>query len=214
MNNLHVLFVHGADRLAFVEDSEAAEKHGAVAHSLDLPVNRGHPIDTAHAYYDTVSDSIAAEIDAIRQDADGAVIAAIGRNLGGSLLAYHAARCGPPEILVMTGAIPDLAGFRARSDHEGARKFREKLAGPDEQARIMSLADLDLVSTLGVIPTERCLLQVGDADPWMDDVSWQAFDQLEKAGFMIERLADDHAMVSSETLERRWNFIMQQSETG
>lgn len=212
MKNVHVLLVHGADRLAFAEDIEQAEKRGTIAHSLELPLNRGDPIDDCHDYYDAVSDMIAAEIDSIRQESETAVIAAIGRNLGGSLLAYHAARHGTPDILVFTGAIPDLARFRAKSNHEGARNFRAKLPDEDRQSRIMSMADLDLVATLPAIPQDRCLFQVGNADPWLDNGSWEAVDNLEKNGFVIERLADDHAMVSDDSLNRRWRFIARMSE--
>ena len=212
MSSLHVLLFHGADRLPFPEDLEQAKRRGAVAHALDLPANTGHPINDGHSHYDDVSDIIGEKIDSIKRDAEEAVIAAIGRNLGGSLLAYHAARHGTPEILVMTGGIPDLARFRAESDHEGARKFRERMSGPSEQASIMTLADLDLVSTLQDIPKERCLLQVGKADPWMDEGSWKALDQIEKNGFVVERLEDDHAMVSEESLERRWTFIERMSQ--
>ena len=209
MKNLHVLLVHGADGLPFVEDSAEAEKRGAVAHALQLPVNSGHPIDGCHAHYDSVSDTIAAEIAAIREQSADAVIAAIGRNLGGSLLAYHAARRGAPYILVMTGAIPDLARFRAKSDLEGGRNFRAKLSGPAEQARIMTLADLDLVATLPAIQRKWCLLQAGTDDPWMDATSWEAFDHLERSGFAVERFTDGHEMVSDEAVASRWDFIEQ-----
>lgn len=207
MNGLHVLLVHGADGLKFAEDSEEAVKRGAVAHALQLPVNRGHPIDDCRTCYDAVSNTIATKMDLIRSESKGAIIAAIGRNLGGSQLAYHAARRGEPDILVMTGAIPDLARFRAVSNHEGGQNFRAKLGGPDIETRIMTLADLDLVSTLPAIPRDHCLLQVGTADPWMDDASWDAFDGLVKSGYAVERLADDHAMVSGEAVARRWDFI-------
>lgn len=207
MSNLHVLLIHGADRLPFPEDLEQGKRRGAIVHALELPGNTGHPIDDGHRFYDEISDIIGAAIDSIKQDTEDAVIAAIGRNLGGSLLAYHTARRGTPDILVITGAIPDLARFRAESDHEGARKFRERMSGPGVQSRIMTLGDLDLVSTLKDIPKECCLLQVGKADPWMDDVSWTAMDKIEKDGFSVERIEDDHAMVGDDSLLRRWAFI-------
>lgn len=211
MKSIHVLLVHGADGLPFIEDSEEAEKRGAVTHALQLPTNRGHPIDDCHTFYDSVSDTIAAAISAIREQSADAVIAAIGRNLGGSLLAYHAMRRGAPDILVMTGAIPDLARFRAKSDLEGGRNFRAKLSGPDEQALIMTLADLDLVATLPAIQREWCLLQAGTTDPWMDATSWEAFDHLEKSGYAVERFTDGHEMVSDEAIASRWDFIEQKA---
>jgi hypothetical protein len=207
MSGVHVLLIHGADGLAFAEDRAEAERRGAIPHPLRLPAFSGDPVADASRHYDAVSDVIATEIASIRAQGPGPV-AAIGRNLGGSLLAWHAARCGTPDILVMTGAIHDLARFRAESDHEGARNFRARISGDDAAARVMETAALDLVATLPRIPPGKCLLQAGRADPWLDEDAWAAFERLNGLGYAVERLDDDHAMVSPKAIAGRWDFIL------
>jgi hypothetical protein len=205
--NHHLILVHGADRLAFGEDIAEAEKRGVKVHALVLPRFDDHPIDDVHDYYLEVSATIEAETDSIRRSHEHAAIAGIGRNLGGSMLAYHLTRADCLEAIVLTGAIPDLSRFKARSGHEGAQRYRDMIGDEDHAGRFAKLADLDLTATLRSIPANACLLQAGLSDPWMDSQSVAIFRDFEQAGYRVEYLQDDHAMVAPETLARRWRFI-------
>ncbi len=203
----HLLLVHGADRLVFREDAEEARKRGISVHALELPRFEGHPVDDVHKQYSEISALIEAEVATIRAGSSHAVIVGIGRNLGGSMLAYHAAQAGCLDAIVLTGAIPDLSRFKERSSHGGAQRYRDMVGGASQAGRFAMLADLDLVASLPSIPVDRCLLQAGLADPWMDEVSIDVFRDFLRSGYRVEFLQDDHAMVAPETLARRWHFI-------
>jgi len=204
--SIHVILVPGADALEFGPDIAEAARRRIAVHPLTLPVYEGHPIDARRPYYDGVAAQIRAEIAAIRQKDARAAIFAIGRNQGASLLGYAAAGSDAFDGLVFTGAIPALSRYRAESDLPSARKFRASLAGPAELARIAAMADLDLTETLKQIPPDRCLLQIGSEDDWMDAASFAIFRDLEKT-WRVDWVADGHAMVSPESLAGRWDFI-------
>ncbi len=203
---IHVLLVPGADGRTFPEDIAYIQDRGIVTHALALPQFQGHPIDASPAYYDQVASLIAIAGHRLRQTTGQAPLFGIGRNLGGSLLAYTAAHSPIFDGLVFTGAIPELSKFRASSAHESARKLRATLGTPQEIARLISLQPLDLVASLEKIQPERCLVQVGTNDPWMDAAAMETFRQLEST-YQVQWLPDDHAMVSPATIAARWAFI-------
>jgi hypothetical protein len=207
---IHVILVPGADALEFGPDVAEAAKRGISVHPLTLPAYAGHPIDARRPYYDRVAAQVGDAVDAIR-NADGrARIFAIGRNQGASLLGWAAARRQDFDGLVFTGAIPELSRYREKSDLPSARKFRESLSGPAELARIPEMRDMDLTETLKRLPAERCLLQIGNEDDWMDAASFAAFRTLERS-YRVEWIADGHAMVSPAALAGRWAFIEQRA---
>jgi hypothetical protein len=208
--SIHVVLVPGADALEFGPDVAEAAKRGISVHPLTLPAYEGHPIDARRPYYDRVAAQVGDAVDAIR-NADGrARIFAIGRNQGASLLGWAAARRQDFDGLVFTGAIPELSRYREKSDLPSARKFRESLSGPAELARIPEMRDMDLTETLKRLPAERCLLQIGNEDDWMDAASFAAFRTLERS-YRVEWIADGHAMVSPAALAGRWAFIEQRA---
>ena len=135
-SKIHAILVPGADALPFPEDGAAAARCGATVEELTLPPVTGHPIDARPPYFNAVADSIAAEIARVREAAAGVRIFGIGRNHGGSLLAYAAARDGGFDGLVLPGVIPALSEYRAHSDLPSARTFREGLNGPAELAHV------------------------------------------------------------------------------
>jgi hypothetical protein len=204
--SVHVILVPGADALEFGPDIAEAGRRGIAVHALTLPLFAGHPIDARRPYYDGVAAQIRAAIADIRRTDDAAPVFAIGRNQGASLLGHAAAGSDDFAGLVFTGAIPELSVYRARSDLPSARSFRASLSGPAELARISEMRDMDLTETLKRIPPERCLLQIGSEDDWMDAASFDAFRALERA-FAVEWVADGHAMVSPAALASRWSFI-------
>ena len=204
---LHAILVHGADRLAFGEDVMEAKQRGIQVHAVELPVYSGHPIDDMHDYFDRACAEIQAVVAGIRDDDPGGRVAGIGRNLGGSILGYQAARTSDFDLLVFTGAIPDLSRFKASSARDGARRYRDMLGGEDRADRFLSLSELDLTATLLAIPASICLVQVGLVDPWMDDVSFETFRAFESAGYHVTYHDDDHAMIGPPTLAERWQFI-------
>ena len=209
MKPVHVVLVPGADGLPFPEDVHRAERQGAVVHALEMPGFHGHPIDACRAQFAAVSDCIASTVSRIRERANGAAVVGIGRNLGGSHLAWHAAERNDLDALVLAGAIPDLSRFRAESDHEGARRFRASLAASADAGRIGETAAFDLSVALRRIGPASCLAQAGTLDPWLDDTSFAVFRDLAKEGFRVEFLSDNHRMVSSDALAQRWDFIAQ-----
>ena len=209
--SIHVILVPGADALEFGPDIAEAGRRGISVHPLTLPAYEGHPIDARRPYYDGVAKQIADAADAARRTDAGARVFAIGRNQGASLLGYAAARSGGFDGLVFTGAIPALSLYRARSDLPSARKFRASLSGPAELARIPEMRDMDLTVSLEAIRPEICLLQIGSADDWMDEASFDAFRSLERR-FEVAWIADGHAMVSPEALAGRWSFIERRAQ--
>ena len=204
--SIHTLLVPGADALEFGPDVAEAGLRGIAVHALTLAPYRGHPIDGRRPYYDGVARQIANVIGDIRRADPAAPIFAIGRNQGASILAYAAAGSDDFCGLVFTGAIPELSVYRANSDLPSARSFRASLSGPGEHARIAGMRDMDLTETLQRIPPERCLLQIGSEDDWMDEASFNAFRALEKT-HRVEWVADGHAMISAAALAGRWAFI-------
>ena len=205
-DDIHVILVPGADGLTFEEDLAHAESIGAKAHTLTLGPVAGHPIDGRKVYFDAVADEIAA---AAAQAGD-AKIFGIGRNHGGSLLAYAAARDGGFDGLVFPGVIPALSDYRTRSALPSARAFRAKLDGA-ALSRIAELRPYDMDYCLRSLEPERCLIQVGDADDWMDEASLVLFRRLEQR-FAVQWLADDHAMAAPATVEARWEFIQERAK--
>jgi hypothetical protein len=203
---IHVILVPGADALEFGPDIAEAGRRGIAVHPLALSPFSGHPIDARRPYYDGVAAQIRTAIRDIRRTDDTAAVFAIGRNQGASLLGHAAAGADDFDGLVFTGAIPELSLYRAHSDLPSARSFRASLSGPAEQARIGEMRDMDLTETLKRIPPERCLLQIGSEDDWMDAASFDAFRKLEGT-FAVEWVADGHAMVSLAALAGRWAFI-------
>ncbi|NKB59880.1 MAG: hypothetical protein GKS00_26520 [Alphaproteobacteria bacterium] len=204
---IHVILVPGADALPFPEDEAAARERDATAHALVLAPVKGHPIDSRPPYFNAVADTIAEEITQIREATPGIRVFGIGRNHGGSLLAYAAARDGSFDGLVFPGVIPALSDYRAHSELASARKFRERLDGPAELARIAELRPFDMDTCLEKIDNDRCLIQVGKADDWMDDASHACFRKLE-ADYTVQWLDDDHAMAAPATVAARWDFIV------
>jgi hypothetical protein len=203
---IHVVLVPGADALEFGPDIAEAARRDIAVHPLTLPAYEGHPIDGRRPYYDGVAAQIRAAIGDIRRHDDRAAVFAIGRNQGASLLGYAAAGSDAFDGLVFTGAIPALSEYRAESDLPSARKFRASLAGPAELARIREMQDMDLTETLKRIPPERCLLQIGSDDDWMDAASFAIYRRIEKT-YRVDWIADGHAMVSPAALAGRWDFI-------
>jgi hypothetical protein len=171
---------------------------------------QGHPIDDFEAYYQAVSTRIHAVAADIRALAPDARIFAFGRNLGGSILAYHAAR--PDKFredfqgLVMIGVIPELSTFRIHGAHSSAQRFRDSLSGPAEIAQIGAIAPLDMTVSLATYPVDRCLIQIGEQDDYMDERAFAIFRKLESR-FLSEWLDDVHAMAAPDTVARRWAFI-------
>jgi hypothetical protein len=204
--SVHVILVPGADALEFGPDISEAGRRGIPVHPLMLPDYVGHPIDSRRPYYDGVAKQIAETVDGIRRAEADALLFAIGRNQGASILAYAAARSRAFHGLVFTGAIPELSRYRAQSSLPSACKFRASLSGPAELARIRELRDMDLTVSLETIPPDICLLQIGSEDDWMDEASFDAFRSLERR-FEVAWIADGHAMVSPEALAGRWSFI-------
>jgi hypothetical protein len=204
--SIHVVLVPGADALPFDEDIAAAAARGAPAHVVDYDSPSGHPIDDCEAYYQAVSARIGAVVAGIRAQTPDARIFGFGRNLGGSILAYHAARFEGFQGLVMIGVIPELSTFRIHGDHPSARRFRDSLSGPDEVARIGDVAPLDMTASLAAYPADRCLIQIGERDDYMDDRAFAIFRKLESR-FPSEWLDDVHAMAAPDTVARRWAFI-------
>ncbi len=203
---IHVILVPGADDLPFSEDLDAAERCGASVHPLQLPALTGHPIDSRPPFFNAIADKIALEIADIRSKTLGARVFGIGRNHGGSLLAYAAARDGGFDGLVFPGVIPALSAYRVHSELASARQFRAKFDNPEELARIPELRPFDMASCLEKIDASRCLIQVGHADDWMDAASHACFKAL-KANYTVQWLDDDHAMAAAETVAARWSFI-------
>jgi len=203
---IHIILVPGADSLAFPEDQEAANRCGATIHALTLSPIAGHPIDARPPYFNDVADLITAEIARARADTPGVCIFGIGRNHGGSLLAYAAARDGGFDGLVFPGVIPKLSDYRAHSSLASARKFREGLDSPVELARISELQPFDMVPCLDALDPKGCLIQVGRSDDWMDEASLACFRDFE-ARYTVVWHDDDHAMVAPETVAARWAFI-------
>lgn len=207
----HVILVPGADALEFGPDIAEAGLRGIAVHPLVLAPYSGHPIDGRRPYYDTVAQQIATAINDIRRTDANALIVAIGRNQGASILAHAAAGSDDYCGLVFTGAIPELSVYRAESDLPSAVSFRASLPNPTDLARIAEMRDMDLTQTLKRIPPERCLLQIGSEDDWMDEASFDAFRELEKI-YRVDWIADGHAMISPTSLEGRWAFIEQRAQ--
>ena len=63
-DEIHVLLVPGADRLAFTEDAAQAAERSATVHPLNLPVFAGQPVDGQAAYYAHVAGLIGAALEA------------------------------------------------------------------------------------------------------------------------------------------------------
>jgi hypothetical protein len=103
---IHVILVPGADALEFGPDIAEAGLRGVAAHPLILAKYSGHPIDGRRPYYDTAAGQIADAIGDIRREDPAALIFAIGRNQGASILGYAAAGRDDFHGLVFTGAIP------------------------------------------------------------------------------------------------------------
>jgi hypothetical protein len=204
--SFHVVLVPGADALVFDEDIAAARQRGAQVWPVTYGPPTGHPIDDCEAYYQSVSVKISALVADIRTQDPDAVIFAFGRNLGGSILAYHAVRRDEFRALVMIGVIPELTTFRRYGAHPSAIGFRERLTAAGEMARNEELAPLDMTVSLATYPADKCLIQVGERDDYMDERAFDAFRALE-ARFQTEWLDDVHAMVEPDTLARRWSFI-------
>jgi pimeloyl-ACP methyl ester carboxylesterase len=209
---IHVVLVPGADALEFGPDIAEAGLRGIAVHPLTLAKYTGHPIDGRRPYYDGVARQIADAIGDIRRAAPGGPIFAIGRNQGASILAYAAAGRDDFRGLVFTGAIPELSVYRAESDFPSAKSFRASLSGPAELARIAEMRDMDLTETLKRIPADRCLLQIGSQDDWMDRASFDVFRTLEKT-HRVEWIDDGHAMISPAALAGRWAFIERMAQT-
>jgi hypothetical protein len=207
---IHVILVPGADALEFGPDIGEAARRAIAVHPLTLPAYAGHPIDARRPYYDGIAAQIRGAIGDIRRGNARAAIFAIGRNQGASLLGHAAAGSDAFDGLVFTGAIPALSSYRAESDLPSARNFRASLAGPAELARIATMRDMDLTETLKRIPADRCQLQIGSEDDWMDAASFAIFRDLEKS-YRVEWIADGHAMVSPAALTGRWSFIKERA---
>lgn len=205
---IHVILVPGADALEFGPDVAEAARRGVVAHALTLPAYSGHPIDDRRPYYDVVSRQIRQTLEAIREKDSVAPIFGVGRNQGASLLGHAAADnedfCG----LVFTGAIPELSLYRANSVLPSACAFRDSLSGPEELSRIPEMRDMDLTRTLQRIEPDRCLLQIGTRDDWIDEASVEAYRHLETT-FRVDWIEDGHAMNSPASIGGRWDFVEQ-----
>lgn len=204
--SIHVVLVPGADALPFDEDIAAAAARGAHAHTVTYDPPTGHPIDDCEAYYQSVSAKIGVVAANIRAREPDAHIFAFGRNLGGSILAYHAVRSDDFAGLVMIGVIPELSTFRIHGAHESARRFRQSLEATGEVARTGEIAPLDMTASLAAYPPEHCLIQVGENDDYMDERAFAIFRELESR-FRTEWLDDVHAMAAPDTVAQRWAFI-------
>jgi hypothetical protein len=203
---LFVILVPGADARRFDEDIAVAEAHGAGVETLCLPPPGGHPIDARRPYFEAVAGRIAGTVARARLARPGACIGGIGRNHGGSLLAYAQARGAGLDGLVLAGAIPALSRFRAESAHASARAFRAALEARGENERIAETAVLDLTASLRRIDPEDCLLQVGHRDDWMEASSQRIFLDLDRR-FPLVWYDDDHAMAAASTVAARWAFL-------
>jgi hypothetical protein len=201
-NEIQVILVPGADRLAFSADTAQAAARGATVHPLTLPAFSGHPIDDQAAYYADMAGLIGAALKDARRA--GGPVFGFGRNLGGSLLGHAVAQGAAFDGVVLIGAIPSLSDFRLHGNHPSARRFRAALGG--DTSRIDLIEPLDLTASLRAFDPQLCLIQVGRDDPYMDARSDEIFQRLE-ANFQVEYYPDGHAMTASATIARRWDFI-------
>jgi hypothetical protein len=205
-NPRFAVLVPGADSLTFKEDRAEATRRNIEVHELTLPPFSGHPIDNRTAHFDAVADLFVEAIETIRDENPGAQIAAIGRNNGGGQLAWALARKIAVNAVVLVGAIPEISLYRKQSASASAVKFRESLANEAEVARIDELRPLDIIFSAKQWPITNCLMQFGQNDPYIDETAIGATASLAER-FRIEWLDDDHAMVSQESLQQRWDYI-------
>lgn len=87
---IHVILAPGADALTFDADIIFAGTIGATVEAMAFEPVTGHPIDGRKVYFDAVADRISEAVERAKR----ARVFGIGRNHGGSLLAYAAARDG------------------------------------------------------------------------------------------------------------------------
>ena len=80
------------------------------------------------------------------------------------------------------------------------------LANEAEVARIDEMRPLDIIFSAKQWPITNCLMQFGQNDPYIDETAIGATASLAER-FRIEWLDDDHAMVSQESLQQRWDYI-------
>lgn len=207
-NPREVILVPGADSLTFETDRAEAVRRGIPTRELTLPPFTGHPIDDRQAHFDTVADMIEATLREIRASNPAARVAAIGRNNGGGQLAWAAARNLLLDGIVLVGAIPEISRYRRESKAPSAVKFRDSLKNSEELDRIVSMKVMDIIATSQYIAADRCLIQFGSQDPYIDETATDAAETLAKR-FQVTWLNDDHAMESKVTLAQRWDFIEQ-----
>jgi len=204
--HLHVILVPGADARGFDEDAAFVRDLPIGLETLTLTPPTGHPIDARRGYFDAVAGRIAGAAARARLARPGALVAGIGRNHGGSLLAHAQARGAGLDALVLPGVIPALSRFRADSGHASARAFRAVLQATGEGARIAETAGLDLTASLRRVEPEICLLQVGHRDDWIDAAARELFRTLD-GRFPLVWYDDDHAMAAPATVAARWAFL-------
>lgn len=205
-NPRHVILVPGADAITFEEDRAEAGLRGIGVTELTLSAFVGHPIDDREAHFDYVAKLIIEAASEIRQTMPIGRIAAIGRNNGGGQLAWALAKKLQIEAVVLVGAIPEISFYRKESQNPSAVKFRNSLTGDDEFNRIDVMKPLDIVSSSKNWLETACLIQFGRKDPYIDDTSTEAAQNLSQR-YHVEWLYDDHAMVSAQSLQQRWDFI-------
>jgi|TARA_B100000530_G_scaffold336702_1_gene292288 pimeloyl-ACP methyl ester carboxylesterase len=205
-NPRYAVLVPGADSLTFEEDQAEAARRNIEVRELTLPRFSGHPIDDRKAHFDAVANLFVDTIETIRDEEPGARIAAVGRNNGGGQLAWALARKIAVNAVVLVGAIPEISLYRKQSDSASAVKFRESLANEAEFARIDEMRPLDIIFSAKQWPITNCLMQFGHNDPYIDRTAIDATASLAER-FRIEWLDDDHAMVSQESLQQRWDYI-------
>ena len=205
-NPRYAVLVPGADSLTFEEDRAEAARHNIEARELTLPPFSGHPIDDLTAHFDAVADLFVDAIKTIRDEEPAARIAAVGRNNGGGQVAWALARKITVNAVVLVGAIPEISLYRKQSDSDSAVKFRKSLGNEAELARIDEMRPLDIIFSAKKWAITNCLMQLGHNDPYIDETATDAAASLAER-FRVEWLDDDHAMVSQESLQQRWDYI-------
>lgn len=202
----YVILVPGADALAFDEDLAEAIARQFETRIIALPRRSGHPVATMREYYEEVRVLIGTEVDAIRSADSDALIVAIGRNLGGSLLAYAERANGSLDALVILGAVPALSNYFLQKYRESrdAEQGRSKQVISEE--RWGEAAKFDLVESLDALRSERLLIQIGTRDEWINQDSVDIYKSMEQR-FSVKWFDCGHSMGSSDAVAQRWKFI-------
>ena len=135
----------------------------------------------------------------------------VGLNLGGAVGSFWLASHQGIRAAVVSGTVPELSEFWRYSSHPVAMQARSAPgARPDHYSKVMK--DRDLIETLGITRAREVLIQTGIRDDW---IMADSFARLETrlAGshdrHRIERLDDNHEVMSSSAKKSRVEFLLQ-----